>query len=264
MHHLYKVKSHTTKQQYDVCVICCARNGELYANESIFSVVGQKSCNFKLMLLDDASSDNTMNECLEILKNNNIDYEAYRSDVNIGVPVARNILASMCSCLYISIHDIDDIMMPFRLCVQCSFLNQNADIDCVGGHAYKIDSEGRFLDIMSYPPKNNVDIVDMLPGRVNPMIDPTTMMRLNSFRQMNGYSEHADVRLAQDFDLWIRMSRQRMKLANIQNALTQYRVSESSLTLSKKNEMIRAHVHVQSMHRSFLDNIRRKNVKSNK
>lgn len=264
MHHLYKISSRITRQQHEICVICCARNGELYANESIYSVVNQKSCNFKLMILDDASSDNTATACLGALEGSSIDYELYRSDVNLGVPVARNKLILMCSCAYISVHDIDDIMMPFRLCIQSNFLNQNTDVACVGGHAYKINSEGSFVDIMSYPPKDNADIVDMLPGRVNPMIDPTTMMRLSSFRQINGYSENEDIRLAQDFDLWIRMSKQGMKLSNIQNPLTQYRVSESSLTISKKNEMIRTHVQVQSMHRFFLDNIRRKNVKSNK
>jgi hypothetical protein len=115
---------------------------------------------------------------------------------------------------------------------------------------------------MSYPPRDNADIVDMLPGRVNPMIDPTMMMRLSSFKKMNGYSENENLRLAQDFDLWIRMCKSGMKLANIQSFFTQYRVSDSSLTVSKKNEMIKAHVYVQSVHRPFLENIRRNNGKS--
>lgn len=262
MHQLYKIKFNVKKQNHDVSVICCVKNGALYAKNCLDSILNQKSCNFKLMILDDGSDDDTAQICVDILKQNLIDYEIYRSNTNMGVPIARNTLINICTSKYIAIHDIDDIMMPFRLCIQNNFLNQFFDIDCVGGHACKINVDGDFVDTMSYPPRDNADIVDMLPGRVNPMIDPTTMMRLSSFKKMNGYSENENVRLAQDFDLWIRMCKSGMKLANIQSFFTQYRVLDSGLTLSRKNEMIKAHVYVQSMHRPFLENIRRNNGKS--
>jgi glycosyltransferase involved in cell wall biosynthesis len=262
MQKLYKIKSRITRSNHDVCVICCARNGSVYAKESLESVILQKSCAFKLMLLDDASEDSTLDVCSQILSSSEVDYEIYHVKNNLGVPSARNILISHCDCQFIAIHDIDDIMMPFRLFFQINFLKQFSDVHAVGGHAYKIDSQGNFIDTMSYPPRDNADILNMLPGRVNPMIDPTVMMRLHSFQKMNGYSENENLRLAQDFDLWIRMCKSGMRLANIQGPLTIYRVSDSGLTVSKKNDMIKAHVYVQSIHKSFLEQIRSINGKS--
>ncbi len=256
MQELSRIHSRSMYDDHDVCVICCARNGSMYAQDSLMSVIAQKSCKFKIVLLDDASEDSTLDICSDILRNSQIDYDIYHAKNNLGVPAARNFLISRCSTQFIAIHDIDDIMMPFRLFFQVSFLKEFLDIHAVGGHAYKVDSQGNFIDTMSYPPADNADILNMLPGRVNPMIDPTVMMRLHSFQKMNGYSESINVRLAQDFDLWIRMCKSGMKLANIKMPLTMYRVSDTGLTVSKKNEMIKTHVYVQSIHKHFLEQIR--------
>ena len=256
MTQLSKVEEHNCYDGYEISIICCARNAESYIGECISSVIGQKGPKFKFLLLDDFSSDNTLSVAKNILVDNKISYEIYRSHVNLGVPKSRNALIKICKTPYIAIQDADDLMTPYRLAIQMNFLNQNSHICTVGGRAIKIDDAGNFVGMMSYSPVNHDDILLMLTGRVNPMIDPTVMMRKSVFDQLGGYSENDGLRLVQDFDLWIRMCKYGFRLANIDAPMIIYRVNSSGLTATRKDDMIKAHVYAQACHKTFLDSIR--------
>ena len=262
MYQLLKISEQLCNEDHKISVICCARDAEKYLHECIKSMIEQKMHSFRIMFLDDCSSDSTCDFAIEMLSKSCVPYQVFKSCINLGVPKARNSLIKKCSSPLIAIHDADDIMMPYRLAMQYSFMDQHNEVSALGGKAIKIDNDSKFIGTMPYPPSNHDDILFMLPGKVNPMIDPTMMMRTSVFNSMGGYSEIEEARLAQDFDLWIRMAKSGFKMANLDIPLIAYRSSDSGLTVTRKNDMIKSHVYVQSSHRQFLDKIRRLHVKT--
>ena len=252
------VKKNKCDYKNKISVICCFYNAEKYIEECLNSVISQNSCDFRLMLLDDASIDRTLELSLEILAKSNISYEIFCSKENVGVPRARNSLINLSSSEFLAIHDADDVMMPNRLALQYEVLSSDCGISILGGRAIKIDDNSDFIDFMYYPPVDHDDIEHMLTGRINPMIDPSVMMTSKSFKALGGYSESDKIRLAQDFDLWIRACANGFKISNLNIPIIFYRSTGGGLTQSRKNDMIKAHVFVQSMHAEFLNSIRRK------
>lgn len=252
------VKKNKCDYKNKISVICCFYNAEKYIEECLNSVVSQDSCDFRLMLLDDSSTDRTSELALSVLAKSNISYELFYSKENMGVPRARNSLINLASSEFLAIHDADDIMMPDRLALQFDALSKGDGVSILGGMAIKIDDNSNFVDLMRYPPANHDDIESMLTGRINPMIDPSIMMTSESFKALGGYSESEKIRLAQDFDLWIRACLNGFKLSNLNIPIISYRSTSGGLTQARKKDMIKAHVFVQSMHAEFLNSIRRK------
>lgn len=245
----------------EVSVICCFKDSEKFISECILSIIGQKSCNFELLLLDDCSSDNSLLIVKEILNNNRIKHKIFRSNKNLGVPRARNYLIKNSSGSLLAIHDSDDVMMPYRLALQKQFFEKNSSVAVLGGHAVKIDDCGNFVELMSYPPCLHDDIVLMFTGRTNPIIDPTVMMKKEDFCNCGMYSLLEGERLVQDFDMWLRMHCLGFKFENLQIPLISYRVNKDGITQQKKSDMIKAHVMVQRKYLNFLRNIGNKNEK---
>lgn len=258
---LLKIQEKKHNYNPEISVICCAKDASNFIEDSLNSIINQKSVLLNIMFLDDSSSDDTLIMAKKILESSNFSYTIYKSFKNIGVPKARNFLIKNCFTDFFAIHDADDISMPYRLSIQLNFLKRNNNIDVLGSRAIKIDEQDKLIEVMSYPPKNHDDISIMLTGKVNPMIDPTCVIKKSSFDSVGGYSEDEEIKLAQDFDLWIRMSKQGKKLANLDYPCIAYRIHNSGLTSSKKNDMIKAHVYVQNKHFSFLENIRRMHVR---
>jgi hypothetical protein len=137
----------------------------------------------------------------------------------------------------------------------------NPGIDILGSHAIKIGMNDEFMGFMSYPPRLHDDIVSMLCGKVNPMIDPTIMMKRLEFLSLGLYSLLEKERLVQDFDMWIRACMVGKKLGNIQMPLISYRFNENGLTQQKKEDMIKAHVYIQTKYKAYLSKIKEQNVK---
>lgn len=261
MQKLLKIKENIINKNPEVAIVCCARNASRFIEDSLNSILLQQFLDFHLLILDDCSLDNTVVLAEKILENSNISFSIYKSFENIGVPKGRNFLINNSKSKYIAIQDADDVSMPYRLSAQVDFLNKNSSIDVIGAKAIKIDDHGKFIGLMSYPPLYHDEINSMFTGKVNPMIDPTTCFKRSSFTSLGGYSENESIRLAQDFDFWIRLSKNGGKIANIDATLLAYRISSQGLTSSKKEEMIKAHVAVQSIHYKFLESVRRLNAK---
>lgn len=260
MNRIYEVER---KDAYgvEVSVICCFRNVDKFIANSISSVISQKSCPFEILLLDDESEDSSLNVCLNLLRNNNVPFKLFKSEKNIGVPSARNFLIKQSSADYVAIHDADDCMLPYRLAIQYNYIINNPNIDILGSHAIKIGMNDEFIGFMNYPPRLHDDIVSMLCGKVNPMIDPTIMMKRVEFLSLGLYSLLEKERLVQDFDMWIRACMAGKKMENIQIPLISYRFNENGLTQQKKEDMIKAHVYIQAKYKAYLSQIKEQNVK---
>ena len=112
-----------------VSVLIPVYNGAPFLKEALDSILNQTFTDFELILLNDASPDNSE----EIIKQYNDDrIRYYRNKKNLGISASRNKLMDLAQGEYWVIMDNDDISLPFRLEEQVKFMDKHPDITMAG------------------------------------------------------------------------------------------------------------------------------------
>jgi glycosyltransferase involved in cell wall biosynthesis len=115
--------------KYLISVVLPVFNLEPYIGEAIESILNQHFVDFELIIIDDASTDNTY-EIIQSYKDNRM--VVLRNDVNTGNYPSRNKGVRIAKGKYIAVMDGDDISMPERFMVQYTFMENNPDILACG------------------------------------------------------------------------------------------------------------------------------------
>lgn len=103
-------------------------NAQNTIRQTIISILNQSYSNFKVILLDDGSTDGSLETIGDLLDSR---FQVIRNEKNRGLIFSLNHIASICETKYIARMDSDDIMHPNRLEYQLSFLESNQNIDVV-------------------------------------------------------------------------------------------------------------------------------------
>lgn len=125
-----------------VSVIMPVYNAEKYISASLQSLLHQTYSDFEVILIDDCSSDKSMDIVRSYVDPR---LRIIRNPINIGIAASRNRGLQSCKGRYIALLDDDDISLPQRLEKQTAFLDDNKDIDVVGGMSIWIDEEDRII-----------------------------------------------------------------------------------------------------------------------
>jgi glycosyltransferase involved in cell wall biosynthesis len=200
-----------------------AFNSELFIAETIESVLGQDFGDFEFLVLNDGSTDRT----LEIAAS----YAARDSRIRVisrenrGLPASLDELLRAARAPIIARIDADDVCEPSRFSKQLVFLETHADYGIVGSQVHEIDSQGRRVP-GSRVPCTHEEILTALP-RYCPFYHPAVMMRRDLVIAVGGY--RALFRYAEDYDLWLRLS-EVTRMANLPDALLTYRLHPEQST----------------------------------
>jgi glycosyltransferase involved in cell wall biosynthesis len=205
-----------------VSVLLPAFNAEKYIGASIESILKQSYKNFELVLIDDGSSDST----LQILKSySNLDNRiVVISQKNSGLSSALNAGLNISKSEICARIDADDIAEIDRLRQQLVFLNENPDISVVGSWI-KIFGDGCISRVWKNPISPSEIYLTIFIR--NPLFHPSVMFRKSRVLAAGGYD--VSVPYDQDYDLWIRMSKAGDQFANIPKALTRYRIHKDQM-----------------------------------
>lgn len=112
------------KSQPKVSIILCTFNAESFIRETIQSILRQTFRNFELLILDDGSSDKTV-DILRQVKENDGRISVFSEGKNIGPYKGLNYLLEWAKGRYIAINDHDDIWHPEKLQKQIDFLEKH-------------------------------------------------------------------------------------------------------------------------------------------
>ena len=213
-----------------VSVVMPAYNSEKFVGLSIESILNQSFEAFELILIDDCSSDTT----LEILKK----YEALDSRVrvfansqNLGIAGNRNYGLSLSVGKYLAWQDADDISRPTRIALQYAFLEAHPDVGIVGG-AMHIFSDLQEVGVRRYPCEDSQ--LRRCIYRYSPVAQPAAMLRLSALKLAGLYDLAYPP--AEDLDMTFRIG-EHYKLANVPEILIDYRVSSESATSGSQRVM---------------------------
>ena len=164
-------------------------NAEKHLKESIQSVLNQTYSNFELLLMNDGSSDNSM----DIIRSFNDSRITIIDDkTNRGLIYRLNQSIEMARGEYYARMDADDIMLPSRIESQLLYMQKHPTVDVVGSSIITIDDD------------NNIVGSGYYNGSVEVFVHPTVMAKTSWFKQ-NKYSDWAH--RAEDTELWLRTSK---------------------------------------------------------
>ena len=196
-------------------------NGEKYIKDTIESVLNQTYKDFEFIIVDDGSTDNTLN----IIKVFN-DERIKIIEVNHGGIVnALNTGLDMATGEYIVRVDSDDISLPERFEKLLEYMENNRDVVVCGSWAKTINTNGEVMGGLKYPPIDHVDIKKYLLLH-NPFIHPSVIIRKDILNKSGKYKKYKH---NEDYELWSRVLRYGQG-HNIPEELILYRIHDGQIT----------------------------------
>lgn len=163
--------------------------------DAIRSVFAQSYHDWELILVDDGSSDTSL-DIARAVRDPRV--RVLSDSVNKGLSARLNEIAHVARGRFIARMDSDDLMHPERLAKQVALLMAEPDIDIVGTATYTIDAAWRPLGIRSRGP------LVTEPGTVlwrGLFVHPTVTARA-AWVRANPY--RPEYLRAQDLELWCR------------------------------------------------------------
>ena len=206
-----------------ISVVLPVYNGEKYLTEAIDSILGQTFEDFELIIIDDGSTDGS----LEIMHL----YESVDSRLklitrkNRGLPASLNEAINIAKGSLIARMDADDICYPNRLAVQTKFMQQHPEVILLGSAANFIDVDGISICTFTLSSKDS-ELRKVFPN--SPFIHPSVMFIKDIFLKAGEYTERMKLG-GEDVTLFERMSRLG-KLHNLAEPLIKYRLVPGSMS----------------------------------
>jgi glycosyltransferase involved in cell wall biosynthesis len=199
-------------------------NASEFVREAIASVLNQTFRNFELIVVDDASSDDSA-AIVEALSEPRM--RIIRHSKNIGAALSRNDALEVARGELIAIMDADDIAVPTRLERQVAYLDKHPDVGVVGCGVYNsIDTMGAIL-CTSFLPSDNATLQRTLMERWC-FLHPSITFRKALYGVVGGYRQAFEP--AEDHDLLLRML-EHTEAHNLNECLMQYRVNPRGLSV---------------------------------
>lgn len=202
-----------------ITVFIAVFNAEKYIKETIESVLNQTYKNFELLIIDDGSTDGS----LEVIsKYNDPRIRFLCNSTNKGICYTRQRGLEEASGKYIAILDADDIMIPNRLELQYSFLEENLNYALCGSNAYFIDNNSKPVS-HSYTTEKNKNLIKINLLLANQFINSSIMFRTETIKMIGGYIK----KTCEDYDLFVRVA-EKYETTNLDEKLVKYRIHNES------------------------------------
>lgn len=214
-------------------------NREKYVKQSIQSILSQGFTDYKLLILDDGSTDGTA----EVIKNIKDDRIVYHYQENKGEYPTTNILlkeALNSDREYITWVHSDDALTPDSLQLRVDALDQHPEAEVAHGDIEKIDSEGK---VFAYRPSSDDDNLTVFERYCQPeskrsqdryYVHHTTMMFRKEILNKTGYFDES-LPFAGDID-WEMRVLLNCSLIRVPKILYHYRLHDAQVTEDAKRK----------------------------
>jgi glycosyltransferase involved in cell wall biosynthesis len=216
-----------------VSIICLCYNHAHFIEEAIRSVLSQTYSNIQLIIVDDASTDDSAT-IIHKLIDQHPHVEVLFLKENLGNCKAFNQGLKLAKGDFIVDFATDDVMMPDRITKQVDFFKTlDSSYGVVFTDAIYIDEAGNVLrNHNEYLIRKR--LIDEIPqGEIYASVlstyfisSPTMLSRKEVFASLQGYDEDLAY---EDFDFWIRSARN-FKYGFLNEKLTKVRQSKRSMS----------------------------------
>ncbi len=201
---------------------------EFYVQQSIKSILNQSYQNFEIILInDDVKNKHFIN------KISKLDHriKLVHNKDNIGAGLSRNKGVNLSNGDYIAFCDCDDLWKNNKLELQLEFMKHfdhvfsftSYNIIDENNNSIKLRKAPHFIDFKKL--RNSCDI-----GL------STVMIKKNIFN--NPYYRFANLRTKEDYVLWLKLAKNKIKMKSLNRSLTSWRKSPHSLSSSVIQKLI--------------------------
>ncbi|MBE9228368.1 glycosyltransferase [Phormidium sp. LEGE 05292] len=213
-----------------ISVIIPAYNNEKTIRETIESVLKQTFYDFELIVINDGSSDRTLEIATDI-KDLRIKVFSY---INAGGAVSRNRGFSHSVGEFIAFLDADDLWTPDKLEAQLKALQKNPHAAVAYSWLDAIDESGKFLRKGNHITEKGdifakLFLIPFVESGSNPLI------RRQAFIDIGGFDE--SLTASQDYDLYLRLAA-RYEFIAVPIPQILYRISSNSMSANVRRQEV--------------------------
>lgn len=205
-----------------ISVIMPVYNTVSYLESSIRSILSQTFQNFEFIIIDDASTDDSL-KIIEQFEDERICL--IKNKINAGNYACRNQGMNIAKGKYIAVMDSDDIAMPHRLEAQVNCLEINEDILAVGAQFFS--DRG-----LSNKP-NDYEMIKVWLMKNNALLHPSLLIRKEVMLKVGGYDEAYT--FSSDYDLVCKIALIG-KIINLPDVLMNYTIRKDQISIQNHSE----------------------------
>lgn len=210
-----------------LAVILPAYNAENFIAECLESLLNQTFSDFCILVVNDASTDNT-GKILETYAAKDARLRVYHFSENQGEPAVMQFAMDMLNYMnveYVARMDADDICVPHRFEKQVQYLDEHPEIDILGSNALLFNNgQTDKTTKVSTLPLLDKDIKAHFSLARDNIINPSSMWRHSSIKDLP--INYAQTATAPDFHMWVQCALHKKTFANLPEPLLLYRIHQ--------------------------------------
>lgn len=235
-----------------VSVIIPSYNHQNFVQHTIKSVLDQDHENIELIIIDDGSSDNSVEKIKEVVKDCERRFKRFefRSRANEGLCATLNEALKWCKGEYLSIVASDDILLSDKTSKQIKLFSEpkNSNIAVISGGMISINSSGKVDKHSGFvsPKYGYHGFLDIYRGNSG-INAPTAMIRMYCIKEVGGYDTNV---ITEDFYMWLAITKLGYSILVVNDIYTQYRIHDNN-TFSKIRMM---HKSTKNIRKIFMPN----------
>lgn len=210
-----------------VDIIIPAYNAARYLHAAIDSVISQTFTDWRIILVNDGSTDETGAIANEFQRKLG-DRMLVINQPNGGLPAARNAAVRNSSAEFLAILDADDVWLPGRLAESLKAFESRPEVGLSYGLITRIDADGNPMETFVGNPRNaEGNIARSIYLRKVELPCPTITFRRKCVEEVGLFDE--TMRATEDRDMWLRIAF-RYQVAFIPKVIAYYRTSANSMS----------------------------------
>ena len=234
-----------------ISVLMPVYNAEKFLDESILSILNQTFTNFNFLIVDDASTDNSLTIIQKYAKQDERIIVLHNKK-NKGAVNCRNILLEKTNTEFIAWLDADDLSLAHRLQTQLEFLIDNPDIDIIGAAAICIGEKGKKQHVLT----DHQIKTSLLMGCA--FVQSSTMLRMSKIKK-NNLTYNNSFASAHDYKFWVDCA-PFVKFTNFNSVLIKYRIHPNQISVKHKKAQESFHLAIMKSHLATFDIIISDNI----
>lgn len=207
-----------------ITVIIPSYNSAHMVSDTLHSVLASTTTDYEVIVVNDGSSDDTTEVISPFLHDKRI---RYIEQENKGLSGARNTGIKYAKGKYLVFLDSDDLILPDKLQIQSTYLDQHPEIDSVFSDSqWFVEDDFNDTRPVTFPVYTGNVLPQLLFG--NFMHVNSVMVRTEKVREIGCFD--VNFKELEDWDLWLRLSINGSLFGYTKGILSKVRIRKGSMT----------------------------------
>ena len=228
-----------------VSVVIPAYNVAAFIGRTLDTVRAQTLADHETIVVDDGSTDETANVVRAYFTQHGVSGRVICQE-NRGMAAARNTGMRAAGGSYIALLDADDLWYPEKLATVMAEFTRHPDVDLIC-HDENITRDSRVVRVTRRKMPRG-DLYESLLFDGNILSPSAATFRRDAALALGGFDERAEYLTVEDYDFWMRFSRER-RIRFLDRVLGEYVLLEGSAS----RRIVFHHAALELMLRSHLD-----------